>query len=73
MPVESLFLSSVIDAQERRDVATCDIPGAFMQADMDETVYIPLAKLLTKVTANKQKYTEYVSEEKGKPVIYVRL
>ena len=73
--VESLFLSCVIDAEEGRDVATCDIPGAFMQADMDEVVYMrlsgPLAKLLEKV--NKEKYEKYISHEKGKPVIYVRL
>jgi hypothetical protein len=33
--IESVMLSCVIDAMERRDVATVDIPGAFMQADMD--------------------------------------
>ena len=47
--IESLFLSCVIDAKERRDVMTCDIPGAFMQANMDEVLYMrlegPLAKL----------------------------
>jgi len=41
--VESLFLSCVIDAEEGRDVAKCDIPGAFMQADMDEVVYMRLS------------------------------
>ena len=73
--VESLFLSCVIDAQERRYVATCDIPGAFMQAEMDDVVHMrlsgPLAKLLEKV--NKEKYAKYVTEENGKPVVYVRL
>eukprot|EP00957_Ditylum_brightwellii_P184341 14041164-Ditylum_brightwellii.AAC.1 len=33
---EALMLSCLIDAMEGRDVATVDIPGAFMQADMDE-------------------------------------
>jgi len=72
---ESLFLSSVIDAQEERDVGTCDIPGAFMQADMDETVYMKLtgtlAKLLT--TVNPEKYSKFMVEENGKPTIYVKL
>ena len=36
------MLSCVIDAKERRHVATADIPGAFMQADMDEVVYMRL-------------------------------
>lgn len=39
---EALLLSCVIDAKEGRDVATCDIPGAFMQADMDELVHAKL-------------------------------
>jgi hypothetical protein len=39
---ESLLLSCVIDAKERRQVITCDIPGAFMQVDMDEVVHVRL-------------------------------
>ena len=31
---EALMLTCVIDAMEHRDVATVDIPGAFIQADM---------------------------------------
>ena len=50
---ESLFLSCVIDAKESREVATCDIPGAFMQADMDEHIHVrlsgPLATMLMSV------------------------
>ena len=36
----AVFLTAVIDALEERDVATADIPGAFMQADMDELVHV---------------------------------
>jgi hypothetical protein len=50
---ESLMLSCVIDAKERRNVLTCDVPGAFVQVDVDETVHVrlegPLAELLAKV------------------------
>ena len=35
---EALFLTCKINALEKRDVATTEIPGAFMQADMDEIV-----------------------------------
>jgi hypothetical protein len=53
-------------------VATVDVPGAFMQAKMDELLHMrlegPLAMLLTKV--NPEKYEKY---KKGKPVIYVKL
>jgi hypothetical protein len=72
---ESLLLSCVIDAKERRTVVTADIPGAFMQADMDEVIYMklegPLAKLLTKV--DPKLYGKYTVMEKGKPVLYVQL
>ena len=72
---ESLFLSCIIDAEEERDMATCDIPGAFMQALMDETVHVrlsgPLALLLKRV--DPKKHSKYVVMEKGKPVTYVKL
>jgi hypothetical protein len=72
---ESLMLSCVIDANERRNVMTADIPGAFMQADMDEILHMklegPLAKLLTRVDPNL--YKKYTTIEKGKPVLYVQL
>jgi hypothetical protein len=40
--IEALMMSCVIDAKEERDVATSNIPGAFMQADMDKIVYMRL-------------------------------
>ena len=39
---ESVFLTCMIDALEARDVAIVDIPGAFMQANMDDEVFIRL-------------------------------
>ena len=37
---EAVFLTSVIDALENREVAVFDVPGAFVQADMDELVHV---------------------------------
>jgi hypothetical protein len=75
MAIESLFLSSVIDAKEGRSVVTLDIPGAFMQADMDEVLYMklegPLAHLLTKV--DPKQYSQFMATERGKQVIDVKL
>jgi hypothetical protein len=34
------MLSATIDATEERDMATVDIPGAFMQADIDKVVHV---------------------------------
>jgi hypothetical protein len=73
--IESLFLTAVIDAKERRDVATCDIPGAFLHADIDEVLHMriegPMAKLL--VDIDPALYGPYLTVEHGKPVIYVKL
>jgi hypothetical protein len=73
--IESLFLTAVIDAKEHRAVATCDIPGAFMHPDMDEVVHMridgPMAKVL--VNIDPEQYEPYLTEEHGKPVIYVKL
>jgi hypothetical protein len=74
--IESLMLTSTIDdAKEHRDVATVDVPGAVMQAKMDELLHMrlegPLTMFLTKV--NPEKYEKYIVYEKGKPVIYVKL
>jgi hypothetical protein len=73
--IESLFLLSVIDAKEGQAVVTLDIPGAFMQADMDEVLYMklegPLAHLLTKV--DPKQYSQFVATERGKKAIYLKL
>ena len=72
---ESVLLSCVIDAKERRDVATVHIPGAFMQGNQEETVHMhlegTLAELLTK--CDPKLYRQYVVTENNKPVLYVEL
>jgi Reverse transcriptase (RNA-dependent DNA polymerase) len=73
--IEALMLSCVIDAKERRDVATLDIPGAFMQADMDETVHMKLegkmAELLVRIDPTH--YQQFVRTENGRVILYVKL
>ena len=72
---ESVLLSCVINAKERRDVATVNILGAFMQGNQDETVHMhlegTLAELLTK--CDPKLYRQYVVTENNKPVLYVEL
>jgi hypothetical protein len=72
---QSLMLSCIIDAKEGFDVATADIPGAFMQTDMKGTVYMVLegtmAELLVKI--KPKLYREYLLMKKGKPMLYVQL
>ena len=35
---ESIFITSVIDAKQNRDVMTCDIPNAFVQTEIEEAI-----------------------------------
>ena len=37
---EAVFLTAVVDAWESRKVTVLDVPGAFMQVDMDELVHV---------------------------------
>ena len=70
---EGLLLSCVLDVKEGRDVATTDIPGGFMQTEMDDVVHVrllgPLALLLA--TVDPKKYKKFAVIEGGKPVIYI--
>jgi hypothetical protein len=69
------MLSATIDALEGRDVATVDIPKAFMQADIDEVVHVKfegeIAEMLVKM--DPKLYHKYVKDEHGKLVLYVEL
>ncbi|KAG7339953.1 reverse transcriptase RNA-dependent DNA polymerase [Nitzschia inconspicua] len=72
--IEGLFLTCIIDVLEKRDVATVDIPAAFMQADIDELIHVKLegetAILLMRIDPTYQQFLTY---ENGKPVIYAEL
>ena len=65
--IESILLSSVIDAKEGRHVMTADILGAFMQADMDEVVHMRLEGKMVDLLLNVAlKYAIFVhSSDKG--------
>ena len=72
---ESITLTSIIDAKERRAVATGDIPNAFMQTDVNksDTVIMKLrgrpAELLVKTAP--ELYRKYIEIENNKVVLYV--
>ena len=76
--LESVLLTSIIDAKENRDVATIDIPNAFVQTEMgdeEETVYMKmrgkLAEILVQVSP--EIYRDFIAIENGKKVLYVKL
>jgi hypothetical protein len=72
---EALILTCVIGAIRGRDVATCDIPGAFMQSAMKGKVVMKLegvrAEVIIKI--DPKLYKKFVATENGRDVIYVIL
>ena len=70
------MLSCVIDANEKRHVATCDSVGAYLHADMKEKVHIVIRDKIVDmlVTANKTKYSRHVRiTKKGGKILYTLL
>jgi len=66
---------AVIDALEEREVAVFNIPGAFMQADMDELVHVrftgKMVELLLEI--DRAMYKPCIVLERGENVMYVEL
>ena len=75
MSIEAVMISAVIEASEGRDVATVDIPGAFMHADIDEAVHVKFEGAIEDmlVKLDPKLYRKYVKDENGKTVLYVEL
>jgi hypothetical protein len=73
---EAIFIQSTIFAHEGRDIATCDIPGAFLQVDNPDYVLMRLDGILAElmVQVAPSLYRKYVTTNtKGKAVLYVQL
>jgi hypothetical protein len=69
---DALFTTLVIDAIEGRDVATVDMPGAFLQTDTKPGTFFkmtgPMVDILCQI--NPKLYEPYVTTEKGKKMLY---
>ena len=69
------MLSATIDAMEGRDVATADVPGAFVQADIDEVVHVKfegeMAEMLVKL--DPKLCRKHIKDKNGKTVLHVGL
>ena len=75
---ESIFITSVIDAKQNRDVMTCDIPNAFVQTEIEEAIVgeriimkIRGALVQILVEMDYEKYGKFVCIENGQEVLYV--
>ena len=73
--IEAMMLSCVIDAIEEHDVATCDISGAFIQADINDFVTVKFEReMVDLLVATDPIYERYVHITIiGHKVLYVKL
>jgi hypothetical protein len=73
---DSIMITATINNHKRRDVATFDIPGAFLHAYNNKDTFMLLRGCLAKlmVQVNPALYRKYVIYGKNnKPLLYVKL
>jgi hypothetical protein len=64
----------MIDAKEDRDVATADVVGAYLNAEMDDYVLLKFSGRDVEIFCEMNPdYKQHVTMERGKPVLYTRL
>ena len=76
MATESVFLTCLISAFERRHDRSYDVPSAFVNTDLDKEIDMVLrgnlAELLVKLAPDI--YRKYITRDrKGNAILYVRL
>ena len=71
---DALMLSIVVDAHEGRDVATADVAGAYLKANMDDFVLLKFTGESVDILCKmNKKYAKYVTKEGNVKVLYARL
>lgn len=71
---DALLLTMVINAMEQREVATADIPGAYLQADMPDFVILKMkGKSVDVMCQMDPTYSTFVTHEKHEKVLYLQL
>ena len=74
---DSVLITAAMEAGERRDVATLDIPGAFLNTDLDDEDTIMLLRgrmVELMVQIDPKLYRKHViTSSKGESLLYVKL
>jgi hypothetical protein len=71
---DALMMSLLIDAKERRDVATADVAGAYLHADMDDFTLLKMEGESVDIMCDvSPEYKKFVVYEHGKKVLYLKL
>ncbi len=72
---KAVFLTAIINAYEEREVATADIPGAFLHASINTGTHIHITGKMAEVLIEIEPklYGPCACYEKGRLVIYTEL
>ena len=71
---DALMLSIIVDAHENRDVATADVAGAYLKADMHDFVIMKFTGASVDLLCETNpKHLPFVTVENGIKVLYVKL
>jgi hypothetical protein len=71
---DALMMSILINAQERRDVATADVTGAYLHADMEDFALLKMEGESVGMMWNvSPEYRKFVHIKNGKKVLYLEL
>ena len=77
---DAILLTAIIDTEEERDVATMDIPNAFIQTELPKVIKGErvMMKLVSEVvdlllSIDHEQYAPFVVYKKGKKVLYVEI
>ena len=72
LSIDALLTTLVIDAKEGRAMATSDVAGAFLKADMPDFVLLRVAgeAIDALLQVSYEKYSKYVVYENGKKVLW---
>ena len=73
--LESVFVTSTIEARENREVVTINISGAFLHASNKDYVVMQMNGTLAELMAktDPKLYRKYLVDKKDKNVLYLRL
>jgi hypothetical protein len=71
---DALMLSILIEAWERRDVATADVAGAYLKAKFEDFVVLRIEGESVDIMCRvSEHYEQFVTYENGKKVLYLQL
>jgi hypothetical protein len=71
---DALMMSILIDAKESRDVATADVAGAYLHAEMKDFTLLKMERESVDIMCDVcEEYRAFVCYQNGKKVLYLKL